>query len=363
MVSGLPSWGVRFFNAGSKTMNLKLRTILALTFITLAQGVVADEVITTDGATLIGTITLIDKGTITLETSYAGSLKIAQDQVASFSTDEPVVVRLASGTVMSGPVQSSDNGKLKIKSEDGVLETNTAKIAATWNPSAEDPEVARNRHEWRYDASLDLTGRSGNTDKFRLGTSLDAQLKGPDDSLAFFFDYEQAEEEGVKSEDRTAGGASFESFFSEILGWYVRTELETDTFENIKFRSTSAGGLSYRLINKDHQSLVARSGLGYRYTAFDDNSQDESSPTLDFGLAHSYEFKDFFVMKNDLTLVPAVDDFSNYRLVHDSGVEVPIGSSQNWKLRMGIKNEYESQSTAKEKLDTTYYTKMIYSWR
>ncbi len=337
--------------------------ILALGILLAHQTVTADEVITTDGARLLGNITLIDKGTIHLETSYAGTLKISQEQVASFSTDEPRVVRLASGTIMSGPVASSSGGKLRIQSEDGVLETNTAQVAATWVPGSEDPQLARNRRQWRYDASLDLTGRSGNVDKFRLGTNMNAQLKGPNDALAFFFQHEQAEEEKLKTEDRLAGGASYESFFSKVMGWYIRTELETDRIDDIKFRSTSAGGLSYRLINKDRQSLVARSGVGYRYTAFTNNSPDESSATIDFGLAHDYEFKSFFVMQNDITFVPAVDDFSNYLIVHDSGFEIPIGSSENWKIRMGITNEYDSESTTPEKLDTRYYTRMIYSWR
>lgn len=344
-------------------MKMIRKITVPLITLLLVQSAFSDEVITTDGARLTGTITLIDKGTIHLETSYAGTLQIKQDQVASFSTEAPVVVRLESGTVMSGPVQSSDGGKLKITSEDGVLETNTAKVVASWDPASEDPEVKRNRRQWRYDASLDLTGRSGNTDKFRVGTSLDAKLKGPNDELAFFFDYEQADEEGLKTEDRIAGGGSYESFFSKILGWYARTELETDRIDNVKFRSTSAGGLSYRLINKDTQNLVLRSGLGYRYTTFTDDEEDESSPTIDFGLAHDYEFKDIFVMENDITFVPAVDDFGNYRIVHDSGIEIPIGSSENWKLRMGILNEYQSVTSAQEKLDTSYYTRMIYSWR
>lgn len=317
---------------------------------------------TLDGAQLTGTITLIDKGVIHLKTTYAGTLKIQQDQVVTFESDEPRVVRLASGAVMAGPIAGDSQGNLRIQSEDGVLETSTAKITAAWAPSAEDPEVIRNRRDWRYEASFDLTGKSGNTDKFGLGTSLEAELKGPDDTLAFFFEYEQAEENDNKTEDRAAGGGSYESFFSEVLGWYVRTELETDAIDNIKLRSTSAGGLSYRLINKDHQSLVARSGLGYRYTAYDDDSEDESSATLDFGLAHTYRFNDTFKMQNEITFVPAIDDFSTYRAVHDTGIEFPVGSGDNWKLRMGIKNEYESETTAEEKLDTSYYTRMIYSW-
>jgi hypothetical protein len=341
---------------------MKPTTLVLISSILTSSIAVADVVRTNDGAQLIGTIQLIDKGVIHLETAYAGVLKIQQDQVASFQSDAPRVVRLASGTVMSGAIASNGGDSIRIQSEDGVLETSTTKVAAAWAPSAEDPDVARNRREWRYEASVDLTGKKGNTDKFRLGTSFDAELKSPNDNLAFFFDYEQAEDNGDKTEDRTAGGASYESFFSEVLGWYIRTELESDPIDNIKLRSTNAGGLSYRLINKDYQTLVARSGLGYRYTAYENTQEDESSATLDFGLAHTYRFKNLFKMKNDLTFVPSINDFSTYRIVHDSGVEIPVGSGDNWKVRMGIKNEYESETTAEEKLDTTYYTKMVYSW-
>lgn len=341
---------------------MKLTTTIALALLFTTSLASADVVRTIDGAQLTGTITLIDKGVIHLDTAYAGTLKIQQDQVESFESEQPRVVRLESGTIMAGPIASDAQGNIRIRSEDGVLETSPTKVAAAWNPGSEDPEVARNRRDWRYEASFDLTGKSGNTDKYRLGTSLNAELKGPNDTLAFFFEYEQAEEESNKTEDRALGGGSYESFFSEVLGWYVRTELETDNIDNIKLRSTSAGGLSYRLINKDHQSLVARTGLGYRYTAYDDDSENESSATLDFGLAHSYQFNDSFKMKNDLTFVPAIDDFSTYRVVHDSGIEIPVGSGDNWKIRMGIKNEYENETAAEEKLDTSYYTRMIYSW-
>lgn len=333
-----------------------------LIFLFIGSAATADSVRTIDGAELTGTITLIDEGVIHLDTNYAGTLKIQQDQVASFESDEARHVRLASGTVMAGPISSDAQGSLRIQSEDGVLETSTDKVTTAWSPGSEDPEIARNRREWRYEAGVDITGRSGNSDRFSIGTNLNAELKGPDDTLAFFFAYEQAEEEDKKTEDRVIGGGSYESFFSPVLGWYVRTELEADRIDKIRLRSTSAGGLAYRILDEDNQTLVARSGLGYRFTSFTDNTEDESSATLDFGLAHTYRYKNIFRMRNDLTYVPSIDDFGNYRVVHDSGIEVPVGSGDNWKLRFGIRNEYLSETAAEEKLDTSYYTRMIYSW-
>lgn len=342
---------------------MKSRLINISTLVLIGSLASADVVRTTDGAQLTGTITLIDKGIIHLDTAYAGTLKIKQDQVESFQSDEPRVLRLDSGTVMAVSIEGGSDGTIRIQSEDGVLETSTAKVAAAWAPGSVDPEIERNTRKWRYNASFDLTGKSGNTDKYRIGSSLRAELKGPNDTLAFFFEYEQAEENDNKTEDNIAGGASYESFFSEILGWYVRTELESDRIEDVKLRSSSAAGLSYRLINKEHQTLIARTGIGYRYTAYDsEDRNDDSSATLDFGLSHMYQFSNKFKMKNDLTYSPAIDDFRNYRVVHDSGLEIPVGSGDNWKVRMGIKNDYDSNTSADEKLDTSYYTRMIYSW-
>lgn len=335
----------------------------------LSSSLVADTVTTNDGATLTGTITLIDQGKIHLETAYAGSLEIDQSKVSSFETDKPVFVRLASGSTMSGAVQSSANGTLKIESDDGVLETDMSRVTASWDTSAEDPQITelRKREEalqrkWKYKGGLDILGKTGNTEEFSVGLNFEAKLKGPQDELAFFAEYENRETDGVTSEDRIAGGVSYESFFSEHYGWYARTELEKDDIDQIDFRSTSAVGASFRLINKDYQTLVLRSGLGYRNTTYGNATPNESSATLDFGAHHTYRYKDSFTMENKLTYVPSIDDFAVYRVVHDSGIVVPVGNSQNWKMRFGIKNEFESEPAANEKLDTTYYTRMIYSW-
>lgn len=346
------------------------RTLLSLTALLYSfNAATADTVITQDGARLTGTISLIDAGIIHLETPYAGTLKIKQALVSSFATDAPVVVRLSSGTTMAGPVIASSEGKLKIQSEDGTLETELSRVSASWSTESEDPIVVAQREkeksmqrQWKYKGSLDMLGKSGNTEEFSLGARLDAKLKSPNDTLAFFAEYEQSETEGETTDDSLAGGVSYESFFSEHYGWYVREEVETDKINNIDFRATTGVGASFRVINNEIQTLQLRSGLGHRYTGYNNNDESESSATLDFGLAHTYKHKQIFTMDNNLSFVPSLSDAANYTIKHDSGINFPIGSGQQWSIRMGLKNDYESQPSADKKLDTTYYTRMIYSW-
>ena len=186
---------------------------------------VADTVTTKDGSTLNGTITLIDKGEIHIDTKYAGKITLQQDEVATFQTEAPIVVRLESGTKMAGPVIASADGKLKIQSEDGVLETNTNKIAASWGLDDVDPEIDRNSRKWQYDVALNLSGKDGNTDKFHFGTDVDIRLKGPDDELRFGMEYEQGDENDNKTDDRALGRIGYERFNADNIGWYVHTAL------------------------------------------------------------------------------------------------------------------------------------------
>lgn len=61
--------------------------------------------------------------------------------------------------------------------------------------------------------------------------------------------------------------------------------------------------------------------------------------------------------------MPAFRDFSNYRLRHESGFEIPLSSSQ-WKLKLGLTNEYLSVPPANvDRFDTTYFTSLLLNWK
>ena len=329
----------------------------------------ADFLTINDGSRLAGTITLIDRGVVHLDTSYAGMLEIDQKAVLSFQTDTPIAIRLKNGTILSGLVRSIGDDEVRIESIDNSVEVRTSKIAASWSPISEDPEIARQQAEqearqpkWQYRSSIDLTGKTGNTETLHFGGKFEARLKSPDDELTFFAEYEQGDENGNKTTDRLAGGTSYEAFFGEIFGWYIRTELEADHIDNIDLRSTSGAGFSYRLVNKKKQTVIFRSGLGYRYTSYGNDDSNESSPTIDFGLKHLYTFTNNINLENSFSYVPSSEDFGLYTIVHDSGIEIPVNNGSDWNIRIGMKNEYESEPATSKQLDTSYYTKVILSW-
>ena len=335
-----------------------------------AASLFADEVLIQDGTVLKGKISSISDSMIEIETGFAGSLQVDRTQVTGFSTDEPVFVRLASGAVMPGTVSASEQGTVSISGVDGVLSAPLSSVRQGWIEPEQDPEilareqaVAELQRKWKYQATANVSGKSGNTDEKSMGATVSATLTGKEDELKFYGSYDSQETDGAKTVDERKVGMRYTSYFNDPWGWYVRQELESDEFENIKLRSVTAGGLSYRFADEDHYKLSGNAGLSYRYETYEDGTPDTDSIGLDLGLQHFYRFENRFEINNELTLVPSLEDFSNYLLTQNSWIDFPLGSSKLWKVRAGLRNDYNSlPKGGREELDTTYYSSLVVDW-
>ena len=164
----------------------------------------------------------------------------------------------------------------------------------------------------------------------------------------------------------------YTNFFSDRMGWFIREELERDTFEGIDFRSTTAGGLTYKFITEDRLSLEGSGGISYRYESYRDLDpddeipapEDDGFPGLDLGLDLGWQFADWGELSTSLAYLPSFDDFGDFLLIHESGVNIPLDTADNWILRIGLSHKYNSEpGPGLEELDTTYFTRLILSWK
>ncbi len=189
----------------------------------LAARLSADVVETKNGARIVGEVVKIGDGSIVMKTEFAGDVVIKQSLVTSISTEKPVSVRLASGTVFQGTL-SSDGGAVKINGADGQLTTNVEKVAATWAAGEEDPAVTALRRHWAYEAAVDVTGKTGNREQLGTAVSARATLKTAQDTLQFYTAYDRQVADGAKSADQFKAGVDYQNNFSGKKSWYVRDE-------------------------------------------------------------------------------------------------------------------------------------------
>lgn len=334
----------------------------AVLFALCGAQVSADVVETKNGARLVGTVTGIGGGNVTLSTDYAGSLTIKQSDVVSITTDAPVAVRLASGTRIDGKVATS-GGTLTVTGADGTISTSVDKVAASWSAGGKDPAIAALERGWAYEAAVDVSGKTGNKEQLGTGFSFRATLAGSRDTLQFYSAYDRQVSDGVKSADQFKAGLDYANNFSGKKSWYVRDEAGFDRVKDIELYNVAAAGFGYDFIKEAKQTLTGRAGLSFRYAGYKNPAtEDVKSAGMDFGLTHKLQLENA-VIRNSLTYVPAFEDVSVYVIAHESSLEMPLLSTQ-WKLRMGVANDYNSKpGRGVERLDTTYFTRLVLSWK
>ena len=328
----------------------------------------ADVVRTKGGSTLTGRIEKIDGGTLTLETIFAGTLSIKLNEVAGFSTDGEAFLRLADGSEPRGRVQDRPGQSLLVE---GAVPAATPKTAVRqlWRDADADPALGEERtaaealrKKWRASISFDLTGRSGNADDFGLASQFKGTYGNEREQTKFRLSYHKSQKSGETTTDEAETGVEYSSLIGDILGWYVKGDLESDKLEEVDLRSTTAVGIKYSLLDRENQELSSRSGIAYRYEAFNDGTT-LAGPALDFGLDYFYRLTPLISIVTELDFVPSMEDFADFRITQDTGLEMPLSKGGKWKLRVGLANDYNSRPVSGNKrLDLRYYTRLVFSW-
>jgi hypothetical protein len=332
-------------------------TMLALL---LAAPLLADTVDIKNGARIVGKITKIDAGSVVVDTDYAGTITIKQSQVTALSTDAPVAVRLASGTRFDGRMTAGAGGAIQIAGSDGTISTTVDKVAASWAAGAVDPLVDRH---WTYEASVDISGKTGNKEQVGSAADFRAALKTTQDLLVFYANYNRQIVDGTKAADQLKVGIDYSNNFAGRYSWYARDEGGFDRVKDIELYNIAAAGLGFDIIKEPKRTMTGRVGLSFRYEGYKSPlAADVKSAGLDIGLNNDMEFGNSKLVTR-IAYIPAFEDFGNYRLTHETYYQIPLAHPA-WKLRLGVSNDYNSQPPARvEKLDTAYFTRLVLSWQ
>ncbi|MBG31154.1 MAG: hypothetical protein CMI31_14325 [Opitutae bacterium] len=334
----------------------------------LSHASLADIVRTTGGSVLNGRIEVIDKGTLKLETPFAGTISIELEKVASFSTDKEAFLRLSDGSEPRGRVEERAGQSLLVEGPVPAVTPKSA-VLQLWRAADADPDLIAEkkaaealRKKWKSSISFDLTGSSGNADDFGLASQFKGVYGNKREQTKFHLSYHKSQKSGETTTDETEAGVEHSSLIGDILSWYVKADLESDKLEEVDLRSTTSAGIKYTLLKRDNQELYTRSGIAFRFEDFNDGTSLDG-PAIDFGLEYSYQLNSFLALVSELDYVPSVEDFTDFRITQDTGLEMPISKGGRWKLRLGLANDYNSRPVSgKKHLDLRYYTRLVYSW-
>jgi len=332
----------------------------------------ADRVETRDGSILYGNIIEVTDGNLSFETTYSSIIRIPVVQVVSLSSSESLSIRDDQNRTLSGQSVPVPSGTLNLRNQDGTQRLAYQNIQHLWPTDSTDPFLAEElalteslRMKWENSLGFDLTGSSGNSDSLGIGLRVDSLFANRDKELDAYLAHSAQTTNGKTDVEETKLGAEYDSIFTEGMAWYLRSDYEHDPVENIQIRLTGALGLKYDWIKKESYQISTRGGAAIRYEESTRSSIGSTNdPALDLGLDYSYQLNDSLFLESELSLVPSLDDLSDYLFHHDLAVLFPIVADNVWKIRSGLAGTYNSTPSANlEKADFKYYLRVVYDFQ
>ncbi len=360
----------------------QLTLILALT----GAGIVcADRITTTGGDVINGTITEIKGGKVSIETAFAGVLKIAQADIAAmdYTTDKAMFARTDATDKAKDEVRVSKDAEGKvvlIPESDKSKALALSEVSTLWATDATDPDFPPIKR-WAYSASFGLTGNSGSSKDISMSLYLDAVRTGENTTFKAYGSADKTRSESVKTAERYIGGLDFEHRPTAHCSWYVRDEAQHNRFSDYKLRNVLGAGYGLYFWNTTTEGRVSllrfRLGLAHTYVdhythkrAGSHETVTDSDVALDMGLLFHYDFASGVSWNTEITYTPLLDDLERGTIVHESKLsylmkELGLVNEKlsDVSLEAGVRNEYQTQPQPGQcHTDTTWYVRLKKSW-
>jgi len=369
-------------------------TLNAITFaglfsILLASAPVhADIVQLLNGDRLSGTVLRLSPNTLTLQTTYAGTLSIARKEIASIQTDDAVPVlidgeqaprrvRLKGGVpgrvLLEQKVQTTRGAAADPQDQadpqaDSVTATAVAPPLA-WTEVALDqvayihPGPADSGIGVAYNGRVTLSAAQsrGNTSTGRQYGEFEFNARTKPYAYTIGFKGLQATDSDNLVASNWFTNGNYDRFIADVRFFYARASLENDRFRGIDLRSTLGVGYGLRIFDTDITRLSVRGGLDLvSFQPVNDDAERYSAFGWGIRLSH-------WLWQRRLEIFHEQDGFWNLEdtrqvtLRSGTGVRVPIAAGLSASARVNVSWEKRPEP-GRRSTDSTLLLGLGYEW-
>lgn len=293
----------------------------ALALLLGAGTATADEVIFLNGDRLTGKITGAAGGRLNIRTEGAGDVTVDLSKVRTFSTDEPVVLRVGDAwfrsTVTAGPEGSIQAAPVPGAPPQPIALAELRRIS----PAAV-----------RWTGSVAATGlvTSGNAETATIGLKLDAVRRSTTDRITAGAGYlwgRQRDPETRDSEttiDNAFAFAKYDHFFTERAYALASLRVERDRIAGLDLRLTPSVGVGYQWFEGPRFNLATEAGVAWVY---EDYREAGSEDRVAARLAYRVDSRphDLVLLFHHLEWLPGFEEpLDDYNINADAGVRATI---------------------------------------
>src|SRR5580658_795572 len=257
---------------------------------------------------------------------------------------------------------TTTTNRISVTNSQTIITTTTIVTTAPAHPVVPPPT-----YPWKSSVALGVTIARGNTDTTLASISAGTEKKWPNNDLAFGADglYGETKNPGqqqfTESAELLHGFGQWNRSITDGLYGYMRIDGFHDGIADIKYRVTLAPGVGYYFISNKVADLSAEIGPGYIYQQL--GGDTERFATLRIGEKFHYNISAHAKAWETLEFLPQVDNFNNYIVNAELGIEAALNKSNNLSLRSVLDDTYYNVPAANRlKNDLKLITSLVYKF-
>lgn len=198
---------------------------------------------------------------------------------------------------------------------------------------------AAKKVRWESEFALGLTLTAGNRDSWLLTADARTRRKKHPTEWAFGLSASYGEVEGVKSTELLRGYGQFNRLFGEYWFGYLRADGLHNDITDVDYRFTVGPGLGRYLIKRKQTTLTVESGATFLWERVAGIENDYVA--VRFAERFEHKFNDRVRVWQSAEFLPAVEDFSDYVLDSEAGIDSAL--SKSLSLRVYLQDTYDSE--------------------
>jgi putative salt-induced outer membrane protein YdiY len=287
----------------------------------------ADEVRLKNGDRITGTVVEASGGKLKVSTAAAGDLTVDMKEVQTFSTDEPVEIRMKDGTVVRTRVGPSESaGAVNAGGETDVT------LASIKSVSSKGP---------RWTGAVVVGGllTRGNSNTESLNVAVEASRRGRDDRISANAGYtysRQADPNGpgkTTTADNWFAAGKYDYYFTEKFYGFAALRVEHDTIAQLDVRVTPSVGVGYQWVESPDFNFATEAGLAWVYEDYATGGTDDHvAARLAYHVDKNYNDK--VSLRHNLEYLPSLEDLSDFNLNADGGIRTTLTKTMFAELKV-----------------------------
>jgi len=313
----------------------------------------AEQVTLKNGDRLTGAILSVSDKKLTIKTEHAGTVTIDWDAIATFTSDQPMVVTRMDKQVVSGPVSTTD-AVVAVTTTAGMQKIPMADVAVMRSP-ADQAAYEKSLHPgmlegWAGGGNFGLALARGNSDTTNLALGFNAARPTTTDrwtiQAASIYSTSTTDKVSSTTANALGGFIRYDRNLTRKLFAFGLFAGAYDHAQDLNVRLNPSGGLGYHAIASKMTTLDLLGGFGYTYENYS-TGLTNNLMNATIGDEFSHKFTANTSVMQDFYFFPYLNGGGGYRGVFDFGLSSKLYRAITWNLNFS--DRYNSKPVAGNK--------------